>query len=67
MMSLDLIRRHPEYKECDGIPIAYRGEDIEKIFGADVAPVILNGAPRCTECGIALCSCEYAYGHECEE
>jgi hypothetical protein len=65
-MSLDLIRRHPEYKECDGIPIAYRGADVEKMFGADIAPVILNGAPRCTECGIALCSCEYAYGHECE-
>jgi hypothetical protein len=65
-MDITLIQRHEPYDECDGIPIAYRGADIERVFGKDEAPFILNGAPRCLECGIALCSCEYAYGHECE-
>jgi len=65
-MNVDTIRRHAAYDECDGIPIAYRGADLEKFFGSEETPVILNGAPRCSECGIALCSCEYAYGHECE-
>jgi len=23
--------------------------------------------PKCAECGAKLCSCEHAYGHDCEE
>lgn len=65
-MTLEqMIRRHEEYDECDGLPIVFRGVDMNQLFG-DEALVILHGAPRCSECGIALCSCEYAYGHDCE-
>ena len=65
MIDKRMMLRHASYDECDGIPIAYRDVDMKKLFSSE-SSVLLNGAPRCSECGIALCSCEYAYGHECE-
>mgnify|MGYP003349031853 FL=1 len=65
MIEKRMIMRHPHTKECDGIPIAYRGIAVDKLFGSE-AKTLMNGAPRCGERGIALCACEYAYGHECE-
>lgn len=44
--------RHEPTDECNGHPVVECG--VPRRFG------------HCDECGLDMCSCEVAYGHDCE-
>ena len=46
-------------------PMLLRHEPTEDCDGRPMPRVF--GDSRCAECGARLCSCEMAYGHDCEE
>lgn len=59
--------RHEPTEDCDGLPVAYHLQNIDGMLPYTEVTTIIKGNGKCSECGIYLCSCEYAYGHDCEE
>jgi hypothetical protein len=51
--------RHAPTADCDGEPI-YRWRSLA------AGGRVLRPWGECGECGAFLCSCELAYGHDCE-
>lgn len=54
--------RHEPNDECDGCPAIVLASTITS---GDVARKFVPA--RCPECSVLLCSCELAYGHDCED
>ena len=61
MSASAVVIRHAPHDECDGSPVS------RLTFGRGTFEVIARHGYRCGECGVALCGCELAYGHDCEE
>jgi len=55
------ITRHEPTDDCDGCPAVVLASTIAP---GDVARRFIPA--RCPECSVLLCSCELAYGHDCE-
>lgn len=58
-MNTSISIRHERTDECDGMPVTV----LVGLFSDN--PELRS--VRCRECRVELCSCERAYGHDCEE